>query len=702
MHHNVVSFIRNLLRVSAALLLTVSLTITLLTIAEVASAQWLDLSDDLPPPELGGATFAASLAAELEREIAESEVLTSSDDIDLAELTSSSYRHLAHALLLADSGGDLHEASALIVRGMNMHADRNHMDVNFERIARWCANAGDDRAAAEAAMLLREFCRLVARLTQDAKQNPLRMCDMESSLALLDQAMALFLQEAGTGLQTDSPPAFHELRMNVRMRDAFGEHGAQLDEHLSDIADALERGWAFAEWRPRIMRWHELLRSAPEYIAELMDADWLEDESRSQGAQRLERTLSAFRDPLRRASGEKHLLALRAETRVLHAITALQQSTIHAVNVDPLRASLLRLREHSSAAEDHDRLTERLIWLAAIVDRMNQLRRAAPADFDAQPARLDVRREVLRIRSVIAKSAFEAERAMLASLEHLTANPRAANADPALATLLTDFLMRAEDLSRLDRIERWTQVVTLIHPESVPAFSDRTRELARMLADPVLRVEAASVMDRIENDMSRYWPMPFESELRRRSPVARDAAANLNQELLEEITRLRAQWARELAGGEFAGEASRRLQLVWQLTKAMEDMAELMRVGDDLSRLSGDALWVPQTYAACSLERILPRLRRAVQAAIEDNEQQLLRHLRATNRFGAPARLIGRLIAAAGEAGSAHEQDPSVASFCRYAAELAYAAGHDHQHVAESLQEYLDRLAAIILDDMNE
>ncbi len=649
--------------------------------ARAASAQWLELPHRPEPPVIGGDSFAAMLAMQLASEVEEMGVQVDGQAVRAAI----NLRRLAQAALLAQHDDPM-VASAAVVAAMKLAHRRASIDESLHRIARsgesdQLAHRASTGGAAGAMPpdLVREFNTAVDRRL--ASESPLSAADLASLLAPLEDAIALASHGA------PQKPMFDELVDRAAADEA-------VQTIVAEIAAYFERGWSFADLRPRILDWHALVRDALEYLIAVTDAVWLGEEGRAAGLERARVSFARFRDPHQREEGRALLGALLAEAKLLRAVTQLAQRDRARNPVDALsRAFVAVHRTFGADAESPDlhRLVERMDWLAVSAVRMERFR-----SLDRHETPL----EMQRTRAKLVDAYGEAERSLIAHLEALATVPAGPMSDPSLTAIISEHRRLLRDLERLQSVSRLADAITLARPVSAGAFAERLHRLAMLLGDSVRRVDAATALDRIESEVSRYWPMPFEGELRTRADAADRATGGRHAELLEAIDLLREAWAGELSeeGPTLTRPAANRLELVHQLLVMMADLAELLRDPAQTGRLNGeDGWWLPTEVAQSEAGRVIPLLHDAVNAAINGEDQRLLEQVRHLRRRAAMARLIGRAL----KAGDLAEIDLADRVFiCRYAVEAAHAAFRGRQAQAEAFQTFANRIAAVALNEL--
>jgi len=106
-------------------------------------------------------------------------------------------------------------------------------------------------------------------------------------------------------------------------------------------------------------------------------------------------------------------------------------------------------------------------------------------------------------------------------------------------------------------ITRWTAGIAAAHAPSRRSFEAAAKAWAAALRDPARRQAACSAMVALDAELRAFEPGAFERRLRRADPAARESCAGRSDDLLREIDRRRADWARGWSDGRGSADASR-------------------------------------------------------------------------------------------------------------------------------------------------
>ena len=104
---------------------------------------------------------------------------------------------------------------------------------------------------------------------------------------------------------------------------------------------------------------------------------------------------------------------------------------------------------------------------------------------------------------------------------------------------------------------RWTAGIAAAHAPSRRSFEAAAKAWAAALRDPARRQAACSAMVALDAELRAFEPGAFERRLRRADPAARESCAGRSDDLLREIDRRRADWARGWSDGRGSADASR-------------------------------------------------------------------------------------------------------------------------------------------------
>ncbi len=681
----------------------------------------LDLDDVTAPPVLGLDTSAAHRVRELQEEIERLRQMKSDDEDEgrrEVRLAGINLRRVA-AFLLERGDGAGPAGSPAIVAGACLAAGRG--DIDLLPVIAPAGDGAGEPAAAAAVDALRRFNSLAASMPGIDVPDPARLDEL---LAAVLRPLAEAVERiAGASTVNhwiaepgESPP--EAAAVFERLPDLV--ETADLDEAglaaLARIADFLQRGARFEEFRAQVISYAALIEGALRLGDELRNATWLTEAGRAEIRAMLGTGLNDFGRLETRERGRERLDRLGSAAGLAARITALA-----ALAAPPLPAAAPppgRARRDRPGPGLDTGAIEKAFWaalgdqsprgaaagerLAAVIDRMIAYRDLGevPLPYDLQP-----------VWRALHEDYRGAEAAVLEALPRFTA-PGGAS-DPALVSLIDAQRDQLDDLRYIRSMHEWTDTVREMSPRAAGPFGGRLRRLLADLGEPGRRSAAEIDLGDLDRQLRSYYPMPFEEELRRGDPAAVIAAGARQDELVTAIEQSRRDWAEAWAEGAAQPQA-RRLELLHALTRTMQLSASLLRLGEQAVILNRWAAWEldPSTLTRIVAD-LRGRLKLAAAAAIDGDEAGLAEQVERIQL--PPVTLLSRLAervenvcaglpdGALGAMGqSIHGPTPDAwmrdrrvafADFCRYMMEQDFARMSGRRELAERLGKYLDGLA---------
>ena len=691
-----------------------------LLVVAPARAQTLDLDARPGAPELQQ-TFASYLIGELQDEIAALPAPESIDDSAEAAIIAAlvGYRVLAADLMAV--GDHQQQAGSLgVVSGFRLARGRDDLERVLRRLQALDRDGADAAVFDRALLDIRKFSAR-AREQGDA----LRDVTGDELAARLARIMAP-LVDAMTTLDA-APAAEHWVVLEatadddatpvgldaLRERVAAAPLDDQIRAEMARIIEFLERGRAFSEWRTLVLEYRRLLEGVVDLAEATAAATWLSDEDRDAYAARMRDAVERFREPETREAGLERLAALEVSCRVIEAINVLADRwRVRRREPDLARGAIDVPGDDGVPARLGD-----LETLAGILEAMIEYRRLGRE-------RIELPRELRVPHKELEKSYERAEDVLLEELGTTTAGAGARLTDPAFSSLLTDHRQYLADLRRIRRIPAWLQLVATVDPASADLFATDVRRLSRALLDDNRRPDAIRALNRLETQLERYFPMPFETELRPATPAAIVATGALHEPLAERIDTERRQWIEAWTEGD-AAEAERAMELLYRLTGIMADTAPITAREGDATLLNRWAMWeLPGGVIARPMSDLPARLKLATAAAVDGDFDGLARQLDGLERDAPLTRLAGRLLAnlePSLEALPSDARSPigqtahpprsaawlvhrraDLANLCRYTMEMEYARLTGQTELAEQLRAYVHGLAEDILAEVSQ
>ncbi|MHC4991586.1 MAG: hypothetical protein ACYTGC_11465, partial [Planctomycetota bacterium] len=504
-----------------------------------AAGQELELGgSDRGPPRLGTRTHAGDLAATLEAEIAER--LKAWNDASPAEQpfirAKINLRVIAADLLTVGNEAD-REGSVAVLAGLTLADGREALEVLLDRVGAGDASNRPRRAVQrfnDEAVRHAEGVR-----THDPEELDRRLPKILSGLAELLPGsgsdavqshwpvIALPSEEAPAGAAPLDPVVAID-RLEQRVSTAALDE--QTVELVRELTGVLRRAEQFAEMRGPAREYRARLERMIDLSEAVEAATWLDQQRRSAFARRMHEALLLFRDPATRERGELRLDRLERSRRFIERISALGD---RAEDLQPVREAFHVGDALLDRAGEAEQGMTQLATLANVVTLMLRYRELEPF---AGRAKLQTAYRQLDRRYL------DAERNVLEELQAIAGSADAA-ADPAVASLLIDQQQTLHDLELVHSVPRWVDVMSLVHPPSSRAFSTRFSTMAGGLLDPSRRDDAIATMDEFQVQLERFYPLPFERELRSGDPLAAQATGGFNDRSVAEIDRRRGEWA---------------------------------------------------------------------------------------------------------------------------------------------------------------
>jgi hypothetical protein len=696
-----------------------------LVVRTTVDGQTLDL-DVRPEAPLLDDTFAAQRIGELQGEIAAMPPPESYPDVAEAAIVRAlvSYRILV-ADLMAVGDGAQEAGSAGVVAGFRLARGRDDLDRILSKLLILDRQGAD---AEQFGRVMFDIQRFSDRVTEqgdalrDVTGDELAV-RLARILAPLVQAMTaleaapvhghwVVLESAPRSTQDTEVSTIVELEaLRQRLADAPLEGRARQEVEL--IIGFLERGSAFSEWQPLVREYQFLLGRIIDFAEALNEAAWMSQEDRDQYAARIDQAVMRFRDPRTRASGMEQLKALDVSGSIIENMTLLQEQwRVERREIESVRSSL-----DTTNADGLPAHLDELMTLAVILDGMTEFRRLGDED-------VELSRELRVPHRDLTRACERAERALLAELDMLKVVGAQSVTDPAFSSLLSDQRQYLSDLRRIRRVPAWVETIDGVDPDSTDLFAADVRRLSRSLLDSNKRPDAILALDRLEDQLERYFPMPFEAELRPATPAAVVATGALHEALAVRIAEARRLWVEAWTDGD-ATEADRAMKLLYRLMRIMADTAPIAAREGDATLLNRWAMWeLPDGVIARPMSDLPARLKLATAAAIDGNNDDLDRQLDQLERDAPLTRLAGCLLAELGpsldalpsgarsqlgqtvypphnEAWLASRRD-DLANLCRYSMELEYARLTGRTELADILRRYVNDLAQEILAEVSK
>jgi hypothetical protein len=222
-----------------------------------------------------------------------------------------------------------------------------------------------------------------------------------------------------------------------------------------------------------------------------------------------------------------------------------------------------------------------------------------------------------------APAALQALPKAFAALLEAVATHASAASDTALIAPLDRVASLARDRERIATLQRLVDTVGGIRMKSAGGFGTQAKKLAKMLGSSLERSNAEKTIASLDAQAIACVPLPYEEDLKRKTPRALELSAGQASLLVEAAARTRIAWAEALARGEFQSMEVTSMTRVARLFQCLED---LDRVESPITRDSGDMLatwggWASRRAAlAPAAQDLTARAKLAAQSLLSSME----------------------------------------------------------------------------------
>lgn len=701
-----------------------------------AAAQWIELPETVQAPPIDGSSYSAQLVGQLETEIANLIDLDPSvgELEDLAQHASINYRLLAAELLAAgDRAGA--RGSSTVMAGFRLVWARREVDAALEQLralgrqieaAEAPVDAGTRRRFERARLAIQLFSETWIERAADLRAADPSALDpiLATILAPLAHAVSALERKSlanhwiparavpARAVSDPTTPRPANTLGELRQRLTLATLRADTRQEIVSILDTLERGAAFPDLKPYVAAYRRRISQVLDLADSLVGADWLEQATRETYSDRMHRAVLLFKEKQTRDRGDRQIRRLDVSRVVIERISVLASAR---ARTEPIESAFLAAEAMIEVPAQADLGRQQLAQLAVVLDRMIDFRELARGA--ALP------RELRVVQRDLERAYRESEKALLEEIDTITTNPRAL-ADPAFGSLLTDQMQYLEDLHRIRELPAWVDTIRLLRPQAAGGFSAHVRRLSRWLLDPNRRPDAVLALARFERELKLFYPLPFEQELHAGSRNAVIATGDRHQQLLTTLETARSAWAEAWSKGQTESPAAQRLGILHRLAQTMADSVEVLRLEGDPEALNRWAAWDMDPPTLARATRDLPnRLKIATAAAIDGDEEALVRELDRIDDDMPLARLVGRFALLLGDAvqtlpggavgtlGQFVETPPpdawmirhrfALADVCRYAVEQNHAESNGRRQRSDDLALYVNAVANGILRELD-
>ncbi len=346
--------------------------------------------------------------------------------------------------------------------------------------------------------------------------------------------------------------------------------------------------------RPRVGIFYDLLDRSADVAEELTSAQGLDAATVTELRGQVHTATILIKDPRTRAAGAERLRLLARSLELVRKLNALSQQG--AATERPMALLLAGINLHL-AQQDTENSAKILNYVERLSQSMLLYRRLLG---DTLP--LDLRRVSLQIR----KDYQTLELKLIGTLPALVIKPTRIG-EPAWNDDLAVLEAAATQLQRVHHVPAWVEQLNRYKPRPSNTLFQRLRELATEPAAPGAdgTIPARSLAA-LEQQAALFDPMPYEKKLREPDDAVRHVTQDTELLLVEQIERLRQEWATAWATGGDPGPTAERLMLMRRLLQSLELSSEIYGSQGVGERLNQWAAWQVSPQSLDPLLKLLP------------------------------------------------------------------------------------------------
>lgn len=357
----------------------------------------------------------------------------------------------------------------------------------------------------------------------------------------------------------------------------------------------LREGLDRPDLQPRVGALYELLDRSADVAEELTAAQGFDAKTISDLRGQIHTATILIKDPRTRLAGSDRLRLLSRGLEIARELHALSQQ---GAAVD--RPMGLLLAGINLQLEQQDPETA-----AAIFNYVHRLSRAMLLYRrllgDALP--LDLRRVSLQLR----KDFQAQELKLLAELPKLAIKP-ARIAEASWNEELAALESAAVQLRRVHRVPAWVEQLNSYKPRPSNTLFRQLRDLAARIDPPGAKAgdPPQRSLAMLEQQAALFSSLPYEKNLREPDDTVHQVTQNTELLIIEQVERLRQEWATAWATGGDPGPSAQRLLLMRRLMHAVELCSEIHGSQGVPERLNRWAAWQVSPEALTPMLKILP------------------------------------------------------------------------------------------------
>jgi len=376
--------------------------------------------------------------------------------------------------------------------------------------------------------------------------------------------------------------------------DALAERiqSAPLDEKtktaMTAVHGKMQRGWSQVYLRPGIAHVHGLSVAALDAADLLAGSDWLGEQALESMRTLLHQGILRLHDPETRAAGAAQFRRLHDDLSVARRIKQLHEQG--AAVEHPVSVFLAAQRLRAQNADDPG--AQRLInYLDRLTGAMALLRRRA-GDIEQLPQKL---------RSTASALRAEAQRLELDLLSGSESLP--ADTDRRIQI----YERAVGRLDRLHRIPDWTRQLERLKPKPSGRIAGRLLELGEQLGDASARDAADAALADLQRGLEQFVPLAYEQPLRDDDKAVQRVTDDAHLLLVEQIDRLRQDWASAWASEGEPAEVEKKLQRMRRLLWSIRVAVVASNLPEAGARLNRWAAWQAPPEALAPASAALPK-----------------------------------------------------------------------------------------------
>ena len=178
------------------------------------------------------------------------------------------------------------------------------------------------------------------------------------------------------------------------------------------------------------------------------------------------------------------------------------------------------------------------------------------------------------------------------------------------------------DLHRIQRTERWLEIIKTSSPSSYMGVLRQLKPLLRMLTDDEARANGGIAIDGILNQYESYFAMPLNDQLLTPNPKLNSILAGRGPEIHRQLSSLQIKWLDEFSRGRSQGDSAEKLASIRRLLTVAQHLMPLSlereQIKESLNIINRWAAWyLPPITAEWMIRSLVPRMKLAATSVAE-------------------------------------------------------------------------------------